>query len=232
MADLKSLTARCRNAVDRLQKRERMKRRRVLEMRITSILALILLVTVLYWWLGDEIAAFMNYAVSEETHPGLFLLMFASLPLVGFPISAFLVLIGAKFGAWGGVLIVAAGMPIHLIVAFLVAHSFLRSVIRWYLEKIDYRLPEVPQDKIVWFSCFFMAVPGLSYTLKNHALAISGVPFRYFFLSGYLIQGVMGIPFVIAGHALAGESLLLLAAVLVVLILTYLVIYKIRKPHT
>lgn len=209
-----------------------MKLRRVVKLRVASILTLVVAVTVLYWWLGDEIAAFTNYAVSEETHPVLFLLMFASLPLVGFPISVFLVLIGAKFGAWGGVMVVAVGMPIHLMVAFLAAHSFLRSVIRWYLEKIDYRLPEVPQDKVIWFSYFFMAVPGLSYTLKNYALAISGVPFRHFFLSGYLIQGAMGIPFVIAGHALAGESLLLLAGVLVVLILTYLVIYKIRKRRT
>ena len=201
-------------------------------MGIAAIPVLGMLGAALHWWLGDEIAAFLNYAVSEETHPVLFLLMFALLPLVGFPISAFLVLIGAKFGAWAGVLIMAAGMPIHLMVAFFVAHSFLRTLVQRYLEKIDYRLPEVPKNRIFSFSFIFMAVPGLSYTLKNYVLALSGVPFKYFFLSGYLIQAAMGIPFVIAGEALAGKSLLLLAAVLAVLLVIYFIVYKIRKRRT
>ncbi len=208
-----------------------MKRKNALKLGIPALLVL-LLGGAVYWRLGDEIAAFMNYVLREETHPGLFLLMFVVLPPIGFPISAFLVLIGAKFGAWAGVLIMAAGIPIHLLVAFFVAHSFLRAMIRRYLEKIDYELPEVPQDKVVWFSCFFMAVPGLSYTLKNYTLALSGVPFKYFFLSGYLIQAAMGIPFVIAGEALAGKSLLLLAAVLIVLLVIYFIVYKIRKRRT
>lgn len=201
-------------------------------MGIAAIPVLGMLGAALYWWLGDEIAAFLNYAVSEGTHPGLFLLMFVVLPLVGFPITAFLVLIGAKFGAWAGVLIMAVGMPIHLLVAFFAAHTFLRTLVQRYLEKIDYRLPEVPKNRIFSFSFIFMAVPGLSYTLKNYVLALSGVPFKYFFLSGYLIQAAMGVPFVVAGEALAGKSLLLLAAVLVVLLLVYLVIYKIRKQRT
>ncbi|MCF8052079.1 MAG: VTT domain-containing protein [Desulfobacterales bacterium] len=209
-----------------------MKRSNALKLGIAAFLALLVLGGAVYWWLGDDIAVFMNYAVSEGTHPGLFLLMFAVLPPLGFPISAFLVLIGAKFGAWAGVLIMAAGMPIHLLVAFFVAHTFLRSLVQRYLEKIDYRLPEVPKNRILSFSFFFMAVPGLSYTLKNYVLALSGVPFKYFFLSGYLLQAAMGIPFVIAGEALAGKSLLLLAAVLVVLLVIYFVVHKIRKRRT
>jgi len=208
-----------------------MNRRRMAALAAAMLGALVL-GGALYGWLGDEIAAFLNYAVSKGTHPGLFLLMFAVLPLLGFPITVFLVLIGAKFGAWAGVLIMAAGMPLHLLAAFGFANSFLRPLIRRYMEKANHPLPEIPPNRVGWFSVVFMAVPGLSYILKNYILAFSGVPFRWYFLSGYLVQGAMGVPFVIAGDAVAAESLLLLAAVLAALLLIYGVVYKIRRRHT
>jgi len=127
-----------------------MKRGDAVKLGIAAIPVLGLLGAALHWWLGDEIAAFLNYAVSEGSDPGLFMMMFALLP----------------------------------------------------------------------------------HTLKNYVLALSGVPFKYFFLSGYLIQAAMGIPFVIAGEALAGKSLLLLAAVLAVLFVIYFIVYKIRKRRT
>lgn len=209
-----------------------MNRRRLAAAPAAALLALLVLGGAIYMWLGDEIAAFLNYAVSEGTQPGLFLLMFAVLPLLGFPITVFLVLIGAKFGAWAGVLIMAVGMPLHLLAAFGFANSFLRPLIRRYMEKANHPLPEIPRNRAGWFSVVFMAVPGLSYILKNYILAFSGVPFRWYFLSGYLVQGAMGVPFVIAGDAVAAESLLLLAAVLIVMLVAYVVVYKIRKRHT
>jgi uncharacterized membrane protein YdjX (TVP38/TMEM64 family) len=76
-----------------------------------------------------------------------------------------------------------------------------------------------------------MAVPGLSYTLKNYALALSGVPFRYYFPSGYLVQGAMGVPFVIAGDAVAGRSLALLGAIIGVLLILYGLVYLLRHKR-
>jgi uncharacterized membrane protein YdjX (TVP38/TMEM64 family) len=198
---------------------------------ITVLLAVIAFGGLLYAWLGAEAVAFIRYAVNEETQPALFLLMFVFLPLIGFPITAFLILIGVKFGAWAGVLIMLVGMPVHLVVAFLAAHSFLHSLIQRYLKKFEFRLPQVPSNRGLCFSFVFMAVPGLSYTLKNYALALSGVPFRYFFTSGYLVQGAMGVPFVIAGDAVAGKSLALLGAILGVLLILYGLVYLLRHKR-
>jgi uncharacterized membrane protein YdjX (TVP38/TMEM64 family) len=195
------------------------------------LVVLIALGALAVWRWRDDAAAVMNYAASDDIHPAVFLVLFVVLPLVGFPISALLVLTGVKFGAWLGVLIMAAVMPVHLALAFLLANSFLRAVIERWLEQMAYRLPRVPEHRTAWFSFVFMAVPGLSYTLKNYVLALSGVPFRHFFLSGFLVQGTMGVPFVVAGDAAVGRDLLLLAAVVLLLACAYGGIYLFRKRH-
>jgi uncharacterized membrane protein YdjX (TVP38/TMEM64 family) len=190
-----------------------------------------LLAALLAVWLWDDAAAFIRYAVNPQTHAGLFLLMFVLLPLVGFPISAFLVLIGVKFGAGYGVLITLAVMPLHLLVSFLVANSFLRSLLQRCLETMNYRLPQLPRERALWFSFVFMAVPGLPYSVKNYVLSLAGAPFRYYFLSGYLVQGAMSIPFVVAGDAVAGEHLVILAVIFIVMVLLYAMVHQLRQRH-
>lgn len=193
------------------------------------VLAAALLAMVLSWWVWDDAAAFIHYAVDAKSNPGLFLLMFALLPLVGFPISALLILSGIKFGAWTGVLVMLAGMPLHLLVSFLVANSFLRSLLQQFLVKMDYQLPQIPRDHILWFSFVFMAVPGLPYTVKNYALPLAGAPFRQYFLCGYLVQAAMGVPFVVAGNAVAGKHLAMLALVFVLMAAIYAGVLWLRK---
>lgn len=195
----------------------------------TAVLAV--LGALVYGLLQGEAAAVVSYALDEETHPWLFIGMYAVLPMIGFPISAFLVLLGLKFGSWLGVLIMFGGIPLHLYAARFVSQSFLREWLHRLFRKMDYRMPQIPEHRQAWFGFVFMAVPGLSYTLKNYILALSGISPRIFFLSGFLVQGAMGVPLVIAGDAAAGKSLVLLAAVLVLLLLVYGIFYRIRKRH-
>jgi len=196
-----------------------------------AIVAILCLLALLYWLLHDEAAALMSYAMDEETHPLLFIGLYLALPLFGFPISPFLVLLGIKFGGWLGGLIMFAGMPIHLFVALLLSHSFLRSWLRRLFEKLDYRLPKIPAEREAWFGFVFMAVPGLSYALKNYILALSGISKRIFFLCGFLVQGIMGIPLVILGDAAAKKKLFLLVAIVLVLLLLYGLFHRVRKRH-
>ena len=187
---------------------------------------------VMFWWLwGQEARAFFELILGEGSSAALFLLLFAALPLLGFPFSVFLVLLGVRFGTAAGLLIMAAGMGIHLLAAFWVAHSFLRAPILRLLRWLNYRLPQVPKERVVWFSLIFMAIPGPPYCLKNYILPLAGVPLRWFFLSGFFIQGAMGIPFVVAGDAMAAESLLLVAIAIGVLLAGYVVVYRLRKRN-
>lgn len=198
---------------------------------IAVVLGLIALAGLIYWMWGDEAAAVMDYVGSERIHPAVFIALFALLPIIGFPISPFVILIGIKFGSGWGLLIMAAVMPIHLIVAFLVANSFVRSAIERFLEKRNHRLPQIPTKRVGWFSFVFMAFPGLSYALKNYTLAMSGVPFRFFFFSGFVVQGAIGTPFLLAGEAVAGHNLYLLAAVFFLLVTVYGAVYLLRRRY-
>jgi uncharacterized membrane protein YdjX (TVP38/TMEM64 family) len=198
---------------------------------IISLLAAAGIVGLLYWFFSEKAGNILEYALDTRTPPSLAIALFVLLPLVGFPISACLVLLGVKLGGWLGLAIMFAGIPIHLLVAWFVARSFLQAWLKNLLAKFDRRPPQVPSERAGWFCFLFMAFPGLSYTLKNYILALSGAPFGSFFLSGYLVQGVIGIPFVIAGDAVAEESLLLLAAVFVLLLVIYAIVWKLRQRH-
>ena len=180
---------------------------------IVWLSAAVLAAALLYAWQGDNTLAWIASGFSENTPPALFLLMFLVLPLIGFPISVFLVLIGVKFGSLWGVLILFVGIAAHLLASYRIANSFLHGPIERGLVDLGYRLPQVPPHRVLWFSSLFMVVPGLPYTVKNYALALCGVPFTVYFFSGFVFQGAMGVPFVVLGDALATEQLILLVVV-------------------
>ena len=72
-----------------------------------------------YYLLRPNIDQLLAYLISKDTHPLGFLISFLLLPMVGFPIIPFLVIIGVKFGVKQGTIIMFVGMLIHLAVSFL-----------------------------------------------------------------------------------------------------------------
>ncbi|MDT8444479.1 MAG: hypothetical protein RQ722_09310, partial [Desulfuromonadales bacterium] len=62
----------------------------------------------------DWLAFFM----SQDTHPGLFIIMMIILPLFGFPISPFLILVGIKFGPYWAAIITCLIFTFHLGIAY------------------------------------------------------------------------------------------------------------------
>jgi uncharacterized membrane protein YdjX (TVP38/TMEM64 family) len=168
----------------------------------------------------DRITLFLQHVVSENTHPFLFVFFFILLPVAGFPVSLFLILIGAKFGYYKGALLMFGCMSLHLLATYLVANSLIRP----FLDDITsyrYRIPKIPDEHAVRFSIVFMAVPGLSYAMKNYLLSLSGVPFRHYFLIGLCLNGVTGLPVIIAGDVLKSRPLLLISIFAVVLAVSY-----------
>jgi len=191
----------------------------------------VVLAALLWAWQRGDLARITAYVTSAETHPAPFLLMLVFLPLAGFPMSVFLVLLGVKFGAWAGVLIMLAAMPLHLLISYFAATSLMRSFVQRCLAKMDYRLPQIPEHNALWFSAVFMAVPGLPYTVKNYALPLAGAPFRPYFLSGYLVQAAMGAPFIVAGNAAAGKHGILLGGIIILIIAIYAFVRHLRKRN-
>jgi len=194
-------------------------------------LLLLCIMGILYLSYKNNVFAYMTYVINEQTHPVVFILLFILLPIVGFPVILFLILLGIKFGIETGMLIMLLCLPIHLVVSFLLANKLLKPLIKDFAKKKGYRFPQIPESRLIWFSILFMAIPGLSYTMKNYIFALSGISFRYYILIGYLVNGLLGIPFIVAGHAMMGRSFLLLIVIFLFLLSAYKFGLMIKKRY-
>lgn len=172
--------------------------------------------------------AFWTYISQSQAHPALILLPYAVLPIAGFPIIPFLVLLGLRFGSAWGIVIMLAFIPIHLMVSFWFTRMVAGPWIRKLAQKAGKSIPELPENQQLGYGFLFMGIPGLSYALKNYLLPLSGIRFFPYMLCGWLIQGAMGVPFVIMGKALIQWDIKLLAAVGVIVLVFFLFKHKIR----
>jgi uncharacterized membrane protein YdjX (TVP38/TMEM64 family) len=104
------------------------------------------------------------------------LLIMATLPLIGFPISAVYLGAGALFGPWLGLVVVTGVTAVHLVVTQLLATTVLRApIVRWR-KKWSKKLPEVPPKEHATLVAMIVLVPGLPYFARNCLLALSSVP--------------------------------------------------------
>jgi uncharacterized membrane protein YdjX (TVP38/TMEM64 family) len=142
----------------------------------------------------------MRYGTSL---PAVWLLVaFFLLPLVGFPISVGLLLLGIRFGFWMGMLAATFGMAFHHVVAFYAVHGSLRDWIHHKLdEKWDYQVPKMGNRSASVFTMIFTAVHGPPYTLKLYFLALTDVPFRIYFWVGLPVYLLFSVVAVGAGSA-------------------------------
>jgi uncharacterized membrane protein YdjX (TVP38/TMEM64 family) len=186
-------------------------------------LILIAAAALLYFALKGPLA---TSVIDNDLHAVTFIISFVILPLVGFPLNIFLFLLGARFDAVTAVLIMFAGMAVHQGISFPTANTLMRPLLEKILSRRKVSLPQwTPESGFVWPSIVFMAVPGLTYAMKNYMLSLSGIPFRTFFFISWLVQAIMGIPIVLAGETLAGRHFRLLPALLLLMGVLYAVRY-------
>ncbi len=169
-----------------------------------------------YLYNTHDAGRFLTELINEKTHPGLLLLSFLILPVVGAPISIFLVLLGIRFGPVYGMGFMLAGMLLHMLAAFGLAHSYIRPWLEKMAGKRNIDIPAVPPHRHIRFSILFMAIPGLPYTAKNYLLALSGVRFPVFLLAGWPVNALLGAPFIILGGAAAARKNFLILAIIIV----------------
>lgn len=179
----------------------------------------------------EDIQPLLSLLKSDRTHPAVLIGCFLVLPMVFFPISALLVLIGIRFDALGGLLIMFALMPVHLFLSFYAIRSMFRDRIERFARQKNTGIFKIPPARHVEFAFLFMAVPGLPYTVKNYLLPVSGISFRKYLLISWLVQGVMGTPFVVLGDAASKWNLYLFLIMLVLFIVVYFITKMARKRY-
>jgi len=120
----------------------------------------------------------------ERVNRPLALALMATLPIIGFPVSAVYLSIGAIFGPmWGG-LVVTGITLVHLAVTHVLARTLLRNRIERWRKKWNEKLPVISQGDNISLVAMIIIVPGLPYVARNSLLAVSGVPLRYLLLVG------------------------------------------------
>lgn len=141
------------------------------------------------------------------------------LPMVGFPIVPLLILLGSEFGALMGALIMAAVMPLHLVVAYFATQTLLYGFIRRLAGKKTPKLLKNLEGKnLIKFGCIFMIIPGLSYSLKNYLLPLTGISFGGYLACAWFFQGIMGFLFVVAGQAVSDWHFPVLIAIIAIIV--------------
>jgi uncharacterized membrane protein YdjX (TVP38/TMEM64 family) len=167
--------------------------------------------------------------LDKEIPALLFVPLMFILPAVGFPISIFLILAGIKFGLTTGLVLMACSFPVHMIVSYLVAHSFFRGRLVSLLNKYGYELPQVRSHWSGWFTIVFMGIPGIPYAPKNYILALAGVPFSQFMGLGLPIHMILGAPFVVLGVSSVQANPLFFIGAIAAVGLGYLLFLKLRS---
>ncbi len=177
------------------------------------------------------VARLVTFIRNPEANPFLFLGLMATLPVIGFPISLFLLSAGIKFGVVWGLILSAVTMLVHLLISHLLARRLLSSPLSALFQRFGYQLPKVPRDRVALFTFVFVAVPGLPYALKNYSLVLAGVPFRHYLTIGWSVQWVMGIPFLGLGGAAAASDLAFLLGFFALLAAVFFLVRWVRKRY-
>lgn len=117
----------------------------------------------------------------EALDRGPLLAVAAVLPLFGFSIAVVYLAVGAVFGGWLGLAVVAGITAVHLWGSHWIARSFFRAPVQRFLRRRRHRLPDLPAGEEWAVALMTALVPGLPYFVRNYLLALSGIPLRIYF---------------------------------------------------
>jgi uncharacterized membrane protein YdjX (TVP38/TMEM64 family) len=143
----------------------------------------------------------------QRVNRPLALAIMATLPVVGFPITAVYLAAGAIFGPWVGALVIASVTLVHVLVTQVLALTVLKKpVARWRVEWSK-RLPAVTEGDHISVVVMLVMVPALPYVARNCLLAVSGVPLRDVVLVGVPLFTLRSFTTIYLGDASADPSL-------------------------
>jgi len=167
----------------------------------------------------------------QQIHPLVFLSAMAILPIVGAPISIFMVLVGIEFGIASGIAVTALLMAFHMAVSYYLANSFLYKWLAALLRLFNITLPGFVGRLSKQTAFIFMLIPGVPYVVKNNVLALSKMDFLPYMLINWTAQFAMSIPLIIAGKAVLDMNVAILAAAAALLLLVYLIQYLAKRRY-
>ena len=169
--------------------------------------------------------------INENTPAKLFIPLMVFLPLMGVPLTFFLLLLGIKFGVLSGLLLLEVVIPIHILIAYLLAIGVRNPIESYLVKRKNYQIPEVPEHKAFIFSFLTLTFPVFPYSVKLYLLPLAGVKFRYCFWLNWAIQGTMCIPFVMLGRSAADLNATMFGVTVLVIIAMFIFLRWTKKQY-
>ncbi|MBI4774435.1 MAG: hypothetical protein HY788_09695 [Deltaproteobacteria bacterium] len=184
-------------------------------------------------YLADQYdwAAAAGRLINDNTPLAPFLILMAVLPILGFPISVFLVVSGIKFGLLGGILVSTLFYPLHLVLSYYLANSVVRQRLSKMLARWGYDTPRIPGQQLILYGSIFAAIPVIPYTPKNYLLALAGLPFKPYVLICWPIHTALGLPFIFLGQSAVSLDFRVALAAVVLLTGAYVIAVWLRRRY-
>jgi len=186
---------------------------------------------VLYLFLFHNPTSMLYSYLNNRASGYTFLLLMAILPLAGFPISIFLILVGMIFGLTGGIILTGLLMLFHVFVTYYLVHSLFRPQVIRLLRRFNVKIPKLPHRGGKRLSFIFMIIPGPPYAVKNYLLALAGLNLKPYILISWIAQFGTSIPFIILGKGVAELNPAILVIAVSILLLSFIGQYYLQKRY-
>ena len=216
------------------------KRRLQRKLVLLLVLGVVLLIAVLLLWKSHPEAIYwlelldLGHSFLEENPWALFVVM-ATLPGLGFPSSATLMLFGVvvapHYGMPAAVALAIAAQSLCSIWTYVLAAGPLKRLMRRYLLR-ERALPEMSKHNAVRLGLILRLTPGIPYALQNIILGIIGMRFRDYLLVSIPTTSLWTACFVITGGAIFKGQLGWAITGLVILIVVILAtrMWSLKNP--
>ncbi|MFT6059760.1 MAG: putative membrane protein YdjX (TVP38/TMEM64 family) [Lentimonas sp.] len=170
-----------------------------------------------------------------EAHPILLVVVLATLPGIGCPMSPLLIIfgivMGPRFGLPATCAIGIAATSFCSIWTYALASGPLRVFLKKHLLN-KWAIPEFSDSSALRLGIIVRITPGIPYPVQNVALGVMGMRFKTYLLASLPAQSLYTIGFIVTGGALFdGRAGLAITAVLF-LIVIILVTRILNKPST
>lgn len=170
-------------------------------------------------------------AIGGRLPVGWVILAYLFLPLLGFPVSILLVMVGLRLGMGWGMATVALGLLLQHYIAFYLTHKWFRNRLRSFFERKGVNIPEIKKQNQIWFTVVFVSVKGPPYFAKLYLLALTDIPFRIYLWVGASTHILFSLVPVTAGAAVGSFDQRWLYAAIALAILLFLAGIFLKKYH-
>ena len=160
----------------------------------------------------------------------------ALLPAVGVPASVFTLTAGPVFGPKLGmplvVVLSVAAMMFNIVMSYFLARRALRPVLEKLIQRLGYKLPDVPKEDMLDLTIIVRVTPGSPFPVQNYLLGLARVPFGMYVAVAFVVQAIYTPAFVLFGDALLqgkGRMAMVAGSLLVVAVV---VTHWVRKRVT